>query len=128
MSVGAGASSGELNRVGVTGGGAPSASMSQPITVDSSPTPFGVESYEFEPEEVGGSPATQAGSHPFQLTSTIYLNGGAQVSGRLGIHKSAAAGDAEGSEVRVAAGAGREPDPVPGVLEHAVRRLGKNFL
>ncbi len=80
VSVGAGASSGELNRVGVTGGGAPSASTSQPITVDSSPTPFGVESYEFAPEEVGGSPATQAGSHPFQLTSTIYLNGGAQVS------------------------------------------------
>ncbi len=79
VSVRAGASSGELNRVGVTGGGAPSASMGQPITVDSSPTPFGVESYEFAPEEVGGSPATQAGSHPFQLTSTLYLNGGEEV-------------------------------------------------
>jgi hypothetical protein len=80
VSVGAGASSGELNTVGVTGGGAPSASMSRPITVDSSPTPFGVESYEFAPEEVGGSPATQAGSHPFQLTGTLYLNSGDEVS------------------------------------------------
>ena len=79
VNVGASVASGELNRVGVTGGGAPSASVSQPITVDSSPTPFGVESYELDPEEVGGSPATQAGSHPFQLTTRIYLNSGAEV-------------------------------------------------
>jgi hypothetical protein len=71
-----GASSGEPNEVSVTGGGAPSASASQPLTVSASKTPFGVESYELTPEDVGGGPATQAGSHPFQLTTSLFLNGG----------------------------------------------------
>ncbi len=77
VTVGAGAASGELNAVSVTGGGAPGVSMSQPITVDAAPTPFGVESFELTPEDTGGSPATQAGSHPFQLTTSLVLNQGA---------------------------------------------------
>jgi hypothetical protein len=71
-----GASSGEENEATVLGGGIPSASAKQPITVNSQPSPFGVEDYELTPENEGGSLDTQAGSHPFQLTTTIALNRG----------------------------------------------------
>jgi hypothetical protein len=73
--------SGELNEVRVTGGEAPSKSIARPIRVGSSPTSFGLETYEFTPEEEGGGPATQAGEHPFQLTTTIALNQKTKVPG-----------------------------------------------
>ena len=69
-----GAVSGE-NEVTVTGGdAAPSASLRRPVTVSGAPTPFGVENYELTPESENGSRETQAGAHPFQLTTTITLN------------------------------------------------------
>ncbi len=70
----AGAKDGELNEVNVSGGGAPGASVSRPVTLSNTPTPSGVESYELTPEEERGLPATQAGVHPFQVTTTIALN------------------------------------------------------
>ncbi len=69
-----GASSGEVNRAGVSGGGALPVSVSRPVTVSEAPTPFGVENYEMTVQEEGGAPDTQAGSHPFQLTTTLDLN------------------------------------------------------
>jgi hypothetical protein len=69
-----GAKDGELNEVGVTGGEASSASIRRPVSIDGAPTPFGVEDYEMLPEEEGGAPDTQAGSHPFQLTTILTLN------------------------------------------------------
>jgi hypothetical protein len=71
------AHSGELNRVSVSGGGAPSAQVSHPIALAGSleeATPFGAQNYELQNEEVGGTLASQAGSHPFQQTTTIVLN------------------------------------------------------
>ncbi len=62
------------NEVSVVGGEAPPASSSHRVIVSEKPTPFGVESYELKPEEEGGIPATQAGSHPFQLTTSFTLN------------------------------------------------------
>jgi hypothetical protein len=65
-----------FDRVSVSGGGASDVSVSDPLTVSSSPTPFGVETYEVTPENGDGSIDTQAGSHPFQLTTTNTLNAG----------------------------------------------------
>jgi uncharacterized repeat protein (TIGR01451 family) len=64
------------NEVKVEGGegGIPGASRTLALHVAAAPTPFGVERYELAPEDEAGLPDTQAGSHPFQLTSTFALN------------------------------------------------------
>jgi hypothetical protein len=73
VDVAPGAGSGE-NEVSVSGGGA-SATVSRRRLVLEGPVPaFGVENYEMTPEEEGGGLDTQAGSHPFQLTTTLMLN------------------------------------------------------
>jgi hypothetical protein len=69
-----GALSGELNEVGIGGGGAPSTSIRRPIRISGDPTPFGVENYELTNEEAGGAEDRQSGSHPFEQTTTITLN------------------------------------------------------
>jgi hypothetical protein len=69
-----GAHSGEVNQASVSGGGALGVSVARAITVSKTPTPYGVEDYETTPEEEGGATDTQAGSHPFQLTTTLDLN------------------------------------------------------
>jgi hypothetical protein len=74
VQVAANAASGGENQVEVSGGGAPGASLSRPWTVQSGTTSFGVEDFELVPEEEGGTLDTRAGSHPFQLSSTIILN------------------------------------------------------
>jgi hypothetical protein len=69
-----GAKSGASNEASVTGGGAPAAAAKQSLVVSGGPAPFGVSSYEMRPEEEGGGADTQAGSHPFQLTTGVTLN------------------------------------------------------
>jgi hypothetical protein len=76
-----GATSGEFSEASVTGGGAPSVSAKHLIRVAKSAveaTPFGIEGYEQSFEGVGGALDTQAGSHPFQLTTSLDLNQNAQ--------------------------------------------------
>jgi hypothetical protein len=62
------------NEASVTGAGAPAARTSRPLTVSGEPIPFGLHTYEMTPEEPGGTADTQAGSHPFQLTTTEETN------------------------------------------------------
>ena len=57
----------------VGGAGTVSVSNTQVLRTGSS-TPLGVERNELAAENEGGGPDVQAGSHPFQLTSTIGLN------------------------------------------------------
>jgi hypothetical protein len=73
--VDAGAVSGTLNEASVSGGGAVARkSVRQSVMTGAGEAPFGVENYELAAEEAGGAPDTQAGSHPFQLTTTLTLN------------------------------------------------------
>jgi hypothetical protein len=62
---------GGVNEVSLSGGQAPPLTVKHALRLNGPPAPFGVESYELTPEEEGGGPATQAGSHPFQLTTTF---------------------------------------------------------
>ena len=80
----AGAHSGELNDVSVSGGAAPPATVHRPITVSEAPTPFGVDDFQMRAEEEGGAPTTQAGSHPFQLTTSFVFNQGEETTGNSG--------------------------------------------
>jgi hypothetical protein len=66
----------EANEVSIAGGDATPASLKKLLNIGDSPTRFGVEDYEMRPENEGGAPDTQAGSHPFQLTTTLSLNQG----------------------------------------------------
>jgi hypothetical protein len=71
---------GAPGNVTVSGGNTPTAFESQPIVVSPDPTPFGIERFSADPEEEGGTPAVQAGSHPFQLTTTLQFNSGPMVN------------------------------------------------
>ncbi len=64
------------NEVKIEGGEteAFSAPLSETVEVGSGATPFGLQKYELKPENEEGKLDTQAGDHPFQLTTTLNLN------------------------------------------------------
>ena len=62
------------NEVTVEGGGAARVSSTQTLKMAGETTPFGIQSYELAPLNADGTPATQAGTHPFQLTTTLVMN------------------------------------------------------
>ena len=58
----------------VEGGGAQAIARSQKVNIGSEAVPFGAQSFELGPYDEDGSPATQAGAQPFQLTTTLVMN------------------------------------------------------
>jgi hypothetical protein len=74
------------NVLHVEGANAPAASLAKPLHLDPAETTLGVETYALTAEGEEGGLDTQAGSHPFQLTTTLdfdqtlrhypYANGG----------------------------------------------------
>jgi len=64
----------EVSDVSVVGGEIPGAAIESPLDLAGGETKYGLEHHELAPEEVGGGLATQAGSHPFQLTTTLGFN------------------------------------------------------
>ncbi len=63
-----------VNEVTAEGGEAAKVTLARNLKVNGKPTEFGVERYELLPEKANGEPDTEAGSHPFQLTSVFNLN------------------------------------------------------
>jgi hypothetical protein len=102
----------EVNRVSVTGGGAPSAAIARPLGVGEV-TPFGIEDFRERLEDEGGAPDTQAGSHPFQFTTTVAVNQGPDLDS---LSEPAAAGPAVFAKdvfTRLPAGLIGNPIPFP---------------
>jgi hypothetical protein len=66
---GAGEFEGEFTNKGV-----PRVSLVQTVPAEGEETPFGVEHFEMIAENEGGAVDTQAGSHPFQLTTSFAFN------------------------------------------------------
>lgn len=66
---------GELSAdVTVTGGGAAPAAVSQPITISPEPASPGLQTLKAHTYESDGSYATQAGSHPFSITTGFFVH------------------------------------------------------
>jgi hypothetical protein len=63
-----------VNTATITGGGAPDQSTTVENTVGGAPPPFGPADFEFYISGLDGTRDTQAGDHPYELTTTIDLN------------------------------------------------------
>jgi uncharacterized repeat protein (TIGR01451 family) len=62
------------NSATVSGGGAPSATVSEPAPLGGDPAPFGLSYFNAEATAEDGEADTQAGSHPFELTTSLAFN------------------------------------------------------
>lgn len=62
------------NSVTVSGGGAPPASTSSSNLVSATPAPFGIQSLALLARNRDAAPTTQAGSHPYQVRTTVAIN------------------------------------------------------
>jgi hypothetical protein len=63
-----------VNTAAVSGGGASAQTSSLSTSVQAGALPFGLESVVFAPVGVDGAEDSEAGGHPYELTTTFYLN------------------------------------------------------
>jgi len=68
------------NSATVAGGGAASASVSETTPLDAAPVPFGLSFFDVESTLEDGEADTQAGSHPYELTTSLAFNVSARES------------------------------------------------
>jgi hypothetical protein len=69
-----GAAPGAENRAEVSGGSATPLTLKHAVSIGAGAPSFGAEDFAMVPEEEGGGVDTQAGSHPYQLTTSFALN------------------------------------------------------
>src|ERR1700685_2693476 len=62
------------NKATVSGGGAPTVSTEQSNQVSATTAPFGLSNFGFYKDALNGTEETQAGGHPYALTTTIDLD------------------------------------------------------
>ena len=62
-----------INRVSVSGGGTPTVTITEPTTIGSA-LPFGIARFGAPAIDPDGTPDTQAGGHPYSLTTNIAFN------------------------------------------------------
>jgi hypothetical protein len=74
VSVDAGVKSPLVNSATVSGGGAPSAAVGETTRLDTSTVPFGLSYFTADVVGENGEADTQAGSHPFELTTSLAFN------------------------------------------------------
>jgi hypothetical protein len=103
----------EVNQVSVTGGEAAPVTLSGPLSVGGEGTPFGLSDYELGPEEEGGGFDTQAGSHPFQLTTSLVLNQSALAKNKEGFPEAHPASLLKDLNVKLPPGLIGNPNPFP---------------
>ncbi|HWX44628.1 MAG TPA: hypothetical protein VNY52_04820, partial [Solirubrobacteraceae bacterium] len=107
-----GASAGEENQASAFGGGATaSKTVARPLRIGGKEE-FGIEEGVLMPEEFGGKPTTQAGSHPFQLTSIVTLNRTPATAGN-GTAQQQPVADAKDIRFRLPRGLVGNPTPFP---------------
>jgi uncharacterized repeat protein (TIGR01451 family) len=100
----------ETSLATVSGGGASSASVSDQTTISSVPVPFGLSYLTTNITDMGGGATTQAGSHPFQMTTSLAFNSGSLEAGS-GLPLLNA--DAKDVEVALPPGLVGDPSAVP---------------
>jgi hypothetical protein len=105
-------SSAEENHVSISGGGAPPATIARPLGVGES-TPFGVEDFRARFEEEGGGSDTQAGSHPFQFTTTVAIDQGADPEPLSEVPNAGPVALAKDVYTKLPAGLAGNPTPFP---------------
>ncbi|HET9153695.1 MAG TPA: hypothetical protein VFN85_06240 [Solirubrobacterales bacterium] len=111
-----------INTVSVSGGGAPTVTSTEPTLISSTDAPFGLASFSFPEIFADGTPDTQAGSHPYSLTTNITFNTKADpgVSGYLG-DRGTISGDAKDVLVDPPLGLIGNPQAIPKCTQEQFR-------